>query len=43
MNKYLETPIKAAKKAEKDNMTEIILYRNFMVSTDGHRLHAVAT
>ena len=43
MNKYLETPIKAAKKAEKDNMTEIILYRNYMVSTDGHRLHAVAT
>ena len=43
MNKYLETPIKAARKAGRDNMTEIILYRNFMVTTDGHRLHAVAT
>jgi len=43
MNKYLETLIKAAKKADRDNMTEIILYRTYMVTTDGHRLHAVAT
>ena len=43
MNKYLETLIKAAKKADRDNMTEIILFRTYMVTTDGHRLHAVAT
>ena len=43
MNKYLETLIKAAKKADRDNMQEVILYRNYMVTTDGHRLHAVAT
>jgi hypothetical protein len=43
MNKYLETPIKAARKADRDNMTEIILYRNYMVTTDGHRLHAIET
>jgi hypothetical protein len=39
MNKYLETPIKAAIKAGKDNI--LILYRNYMIATD-HRLH-VAT
>ena len=43
MNKYLETLIKAAIKAGRDNMTEVILYRNYMVTTDGHRLHAVET
>jgi len=43
MNKYLETLIKAASKAGRDNMTEVILYRNYMVTTDGHRLHAAAT
>jgi hypothetical protein len=43
MNKYLETLIKAAIKAGRDNMREVILYRNYMITTDGHRLHAVAT
>ena len=43
MNKYLETLIKAASKAGRDNMTEVILFRTYMVTTDGHRLHAVAT
>jgi len=43
MNKYLDTLIKAARKADRDNMTEIILYRNYMVTTDGHRLHAIET
>ena len=43
MNKYLETLIKAASKAGRDNMTETILFRTYMVTTDGHRLHAVAT
>ena len=43
MNKYLDTLIKAAIKAGKDNMQEVILYRNYMVTTDGYRLHAVET
>ena len=43
MTKYLETLIKAAIKAGRDNMREVILYRNYMITTDGHRLHAVAT
>jgi len=43
MNKYLETTLKAAKKAGLDHMSEIILYKNYMVATDGQRLHAMAT
>lgn len=43
MDKYLQTPIKAAKKADMEHLAEVLLYRNYMVSTDGYRLHAIET